>query len=278
MERDEEGRPADGPGDGRTGWDDDRPPTDYWDGRVTNEDFVDPPHPDTPQPTPRDPARPLYDGRPVRDPYDRGGGHRRVSEAVWERAREEYLEGDSCPTVCARHGMAPSTFRQRARDEGWRRIDQPDPEPVDLEAEEAAGLLDYAEMARHALVRLNRAVLRGRVTEAAGWMRLHARLLDLARTTAQPEPEPESAAPKPASRPPRTPDAQDTVMRRMRVVGDLSRALTGLDTRDPASRRVIDLGLEALEAMRPPPVSDDSYGSDGSDGLSAPAGSEPAPP
>lgn len=275
MERDEDRRPGCGPDDAGSGWDDDRAPYDYWDGRLTNEDFVDrprnegsrdegfrdePPRPDAPHA----PDRPLYDGRPVRDPYERGGGYRRVSEAVWERARDEYLEGDSCATVCARHGMAESTLRQRAREQGWRRIDQPDPEPVDLDAEEEAGLLDYAQMARHALVRLNRAILRGRAAEAAGWMRLHTRLADLARAAAEPEPaaSPAAVTPEPKPGPARSPDSQDAVMRRMRLVGDLSRALTGLDPRDPTGRRAIDLGLEALEAMRVTPISDDSYGSD----------------
>ncbi|MBD3838200.1 hypothetical protein, partial [Brevundimonas sp.] len=168
MEGDVDGWPGYGPGVEGSGADDDRAPDDYWDGRLTNEDFVDRPAADTPpeaappEDAPRDPARPLYDGRPVRDPYDRGGGYRRVSEAAWARAREDYLAGDAAETVCDRHGLALSTFRARARSQGWRRIDQPDPEPVELDAEEEADLLDYAHMARHALVRLNRAVLRGR--------------------------------------------------------------------------------------------------------------------
>ena len=270
MERDEDRRPGCGPGveGSGAGWDDDRAPYDYWDGRLTNEDFVDRPRnagssdagvgDDAPHSTSHAPERPLYDGRPVRDPYDRGGGYRRVSEAVWEQARKEYLEGDSCPTVCARHGMAESTFRQRARDERWRRIDQPDPEPVDLEAEEAAGLLDYAEMARHALVRLNRAVLRGRVAEAGGWMRLHARLLDLARAADATPP-----APKPAPKPVKTPDPQATAMAKARTVQTLVRAVADLDPSDATGRRLIDKSLEVLDALERAPISDDSHYSDG---------------
>lgn len=263
MERDEDRRPGCGPDDAGSGWDDDRAPYDYWDGRLTNEDFVDRPgqDPHTPHPTPRDPARPLYDGRPVRDPYGRGGGYRRVSEAVWERARKEYLEGDSCPTVCARHGMAESTFRQRARDERWRRIDQPDPEPVDLEAEEEAGLLDYAEMARHALVRLNRAVLRGRAAEAAGWMRLHTRLSDLARAADATSPAP--SAPKPAPKPVKTPDPQAAALAKARTVQTLVRAVADLDPSDETGRRLIDKSLAVLDALERAPISDDSHYSDG---------------
>lgn len=269
MERDEDRRPGCGPDDAGSGWDDGRAPYDYWDGRLTNEDFVDRPRnegscdegfsDDPPRPdAPRDPARPLYDGRPVRDPYDRGGGYRRVSEAAWARAREEYLQGESCPTVCARHGMAESTFRQRAKAGGWRRIDQPDPEPVDLDAEEEAGLLDYAQMARHALVRLNRAVLRGRVAEAAGWMRLHTRLSDLARAADGTPP-----APKPAPKPAKTPDPQATAMAKARTVQTLVRAVADLDPADPTGRRLIDKSLEVLDALERAPISDDSHYSDG---------------
>ena len=93
MEGDVDGWPGYGAGVEGSGADDDRAPDDYWDGRLTNEDFVDRPAADTPpeaappeagphDDAPRDPARPLYDGRPIRDPYDRGGGYRRVSEAA----------------------------------------------------------------------------------------------------------------------------------------------------------------------------------------------------
>lgn len=265
MEGDVDGWPGYGPGVDGSGADDDRAPYDYWDGRLTNEDFVDrpseaaPPEAAPPDDAPRDPARPLYDGRPIRDPYDRGGGYRRVSEAAWARAREDYLAGDAAETVCDRHGLALSTFRARARSQGWRRIDQPDPEPVELDAEEEADLLDYARMARHALVRLNRAVLRGRAAEAARWMRLHTRLSDLARaaeaTAAPPRPEP---APKPV----KAPDPQATALAKARTVQTLVRAVADLDPTDPTGRRLIDKSLAVLDALDRAPISDDSDDSD----------------
>jgi hypothetical protein len=87
--------------------------------------------------------------------------------------------------------MRVSTLRNRAAEEGWRRQDQPEPEPVDLEAELEAGLPDYADMAAHALIRLNRAILKGHATEAGRWMRLHRTLLDMARKpVAKPAPKP----------------------------------------------------------------------------------------
>ena len=115
-----------------------------------------------------------------REPRSRSG-HHRASDATWARARADYLAGESASVVCDRYGMRVSTLRNRAAEEGWRRQDQPEPEPVDLEAELEAGLPDYADMAAHALIRLNRAILKGHATEAGRWMRLHRTLLDMAR-------------------------------------------------------------------------------------------------
>jgi len=277
MERDQDRWPADGPDDGGSGWDDDRPRPDYWDGRLTNEDFVDPPRDDAP----RDPARPLYDGRPGRDPYERGGGYRRVSDAVWDRARDDYLDGDAAETVCARHGLALSTFRQRARARGWRRIDQPDPDPADLPidmvAEVEAGLPDYADMACHALVRLNRAVLGGRVAEAAGWMRLHARLRALAEAEAAadvgatpPSPAPASVVKAAPSR--RQPDMTDRISTRIKTLAEAVRTLKALrEQPHPRAMDQFDIMLDQLAAT---PVSDDSHPSDG---LFPPGESETGP-
>ena len=125
-----------------------------------------------------------------REPRSRSG-HHRASDATWARARADYLAGESAAVVCDRYGMRVSTLRNRAAEEGWRRQDQPDPEPVDLEAELEAGLPDYADMAAHALIRLNRAILKGHATEAGRWMRLHRTLLDMARKpVARPAPKP----------------------------------------------------------------------------------------
>ena len=72
-------------------------------------------------------------------------GYRRLSKEAWEAAGTAYLAGSTAEEVSAVYGMAVSTFRARAKDEGWRREDQPDPlrEPIDLEAETADGLPDY---------------------------------------------------------------------------------------------------------------------------------------
>lgn len=154
------------------------------------------------------------------------GGYTRASDAVWARARQDYLAGDAAEGVCARYGLGLSTLRQRARDEGWRRQDQPDPEPVDLEAEVEAGLPDYAEIARHALVRMNRAVLAGRGPEAAGWMRIHRQMLEMARAAGEPPQTAASPAPQPedpAELEPQ-PDPIDGVLRRAHEIEAFARA------------------------------------------------------
>lgn len=50
----------------------------------------------------------------------------RRSADLWALARADYLAGGSAPEVCERHGLSLSTFRYRARTEGWRRADQPE--------------------------------------------------------------------------------------------------------------------------------------------------------
>ena len=57
-------------------------------------------------------------------------GHRPHGDAIWSAARADYLAGGSATEVCERHGLSLSTFRWRARNEGWRRADQPET-PVD---------------------------------------------------------------------------------------------------------------------------------------------------
>jgi len=195
------------------------------------------------------------------------GGRRRASDAIWARAREDYLAGDSAEMVCARYGLREGTLRHRAKVEGWRRSDQPDPEPVDLDAEIEAGLPDYGQMARHALVRMNRAVLRGRATEAASWMRLHQRLLALAAQSADQADKDAQAAEKAADKA----DEQrlNHLNRHVKNIGDLARDAAAADIHDPRQRRLIDLRLEKIQQFHavlfpdsPPPISDLSDDSD----------------
>lgn len=48
---------------------------------------------------------------------------RRAAE-TWAAARADYLAGGSAAEVCERHDLPLSTFRWRAKQEGWRRQDQ----------------------------------------------------------------------------------------------------------------------------------------------------------
>ncbi|WP_159457523.1 hypothetical protein [Brevundimonas sp. SH203] len=99
--------------------------------------------------------------------------------AVWAAARADYLAGATAAEACERHGLSKSTFRWRARTEGWRRADQPEGsvfEPLGL-AE--LGHLDTslpfnaADMARLAWSHAGRALREGKLIEARGWSRLH---------------------------------------------------------------------------------------------------------
>jgi hypothetical protein len=233
------------PGYGRYGdweWDDDHPLVHPHD--LTDVAFADPPPPDT------------------RDGHDPRGGYRRASDDVWAAARQDYLNGEAVNLVCARHGLARSTFYARGRDEGWLNQERGAPEPVDLEAETAAGLPDYGDMARHALVRLNRAIEAGRGSEAAVWMRLHQRLLALAdsgRDPAADTPSPPPPRPKPVAKPV---DPLDLAMEQARLAGTLARSADGLMTLGDSGRRLIEKGMETLASLSSVSTSDGSDISD----------------
>jgi|GEM_PF-1290078 hypothetical protein len=213
-----------------------------------------------------------------REPRSRASGrsgHHRASDETWARARADYLAGESASVVCDRYGMRVSTLRNRAAEEGWRRQDQPEPEPIDLDAELEAGLPDYANMANHALIRLNRAILKGHATEAGRWMRLHRALLDMARKP------PAKPAPKPAPVPNPLMDALEAQVAEIQA---MARSLAG--GKSPSSSG-LTRGSERAVGVRPgtdpapmapgaddtdprvKPEDDDRYGdesiSDGSD-------------
>lgn len=103
-------------------------------------------------------------------------GHARRSPEIWDAARQDYLAGESAEQVCWRYGLKERTFRDRARDEGWRRCDQPDPAPIPDDDPEADQPVDCAALADDALVRVRRALRLGRAAEAGSWMRLHDKL------------------------------------------------------------------------------------------------------
>lgn len=232
-----------------------------FDGRLTSEDFVDPPRRPSRDEASQDEAPPLYDGRPVRDPYDRGGGYRRASDQAWAAARDDYLAGDTAETVSARYGMAISTFRQRARDKGWRRMDQVDPpyDPLDLDAA-ADGPADYGRMAEMALMRLNRAVEAGRAIEAARWMRLHLSLTALARDGSPPPPPAPKAPPPKDAKEPDLAARAEALAHEICVIAQEAAALT---PGDYAGRDALMARIDALDDLEPAAISDRIDNSDG---------------
>lgn len=135
---------------------------------------------------------------------------------LWSRARQDYLAGGSASEVCERHGLSVSTFRWRARNEGWRRSDQPDSAPDEPFADDGRWDASFgdayigeahpgedlasdgqvwlhpadtaptplpletpataAELKERAWANAAQAIRRGRMIEARGWTRLHREL------------------------------------------------------------------------------------------------------
>jgi hypothetical protein len=183
-------------------------------------------------------------GHYYEDPAPRDG-YRVRSEATWAAARRDYLAGDTAEAVCDRYGLKLGTLRSRAAREGWRRCDAGDPDPWpdddDPVEDAAADAPDLAAMAAQALMRLNRAVRRGRAAEAASWLRTWRALTDPALLAAA---EPES--------PPPAPEPDPLVAR------DAAR----LAPDDHAGRRAVEARIAVLSARLAPEgeaaISDDS--------------------
>lgn len=101
------------------------------------------------------------------DPY------RIRSTETWDRAREAYLAGETAEGVCARFDLGLRTFHARAAEQGWRRLDQPDPEPFEIDEDAAfEDIVDDAELRSLARTRMALAARRGLVGEALRWARL----------------------------------------------------------------------------------------------------------
>lgn len=108
-------------------------------------------------------------------PAARPRGARRTSEETWARARDEYLAGESAPTVCARFDIGLSSFRERARLDGWRRTDMKDSTLTGGRTALAAGA-SYLDLAAEAGMRLRDALARGRAADVVSWMRVQDQL------------------------------------------------------------------------------------------------------
>lgn len=95
------------------------------------------------------------------------------SPETWDRARGAYLAGETAESVCSRFDLGLRAFAERARTGGWRRSDQPDPHPFEVEDEaDIDDVIDDAELRRLARIRMALAARRGLVGEALRWARL----------------------------------------------------------------------------------------------------------
>ena len=98
--------------------------------------------------------------------------YRKRSPETWTAARDAYLGGLTAEEVCARFDLGESAFHKRARAEGWRRVDQEDPEPEDVPTDEDMPDIDDEALAAFAFRRMSVEARRGRLNRALAWGRL----------------------------------------------------------------------------------------------------------
>ena len=153
-------------------------------------------------------------------------------ETLWRAARDDYAAGHGAEAVCARYNLNLSTFRQRARREGWRRSDAetPLPEPLGAEvfAPEPAPPTDQlVDLAWRAAAE---AIGHGKVYPARAWMKLWRELKAVAAEEA-------AAAAGPAPAPP--PSAREVSAKSLDALAQTVRAVrqaaTALRARSPAA-------------------------------------------
>jgi len=100
-------------------------------------------------------------------------GRAMSGDATWAHAREAYSLGASAPDVCGHYGLSVSTFRKRARREGWRRGDlSDDPGAYHTDDYTVHETMDAETLAERAWRSASEAVRLGRLREAQGWTRL----------------------------------------------------------------------------------------------------------
>jgi hypothetical protein len=89
--------------------------------------------------------------------------------SVWVHAKREYLQGIPARTICERYEIPLSTFRTRARSEGWRLCDR---EAELIEARTLEPAPPTADLVEQAWRAMADALKRGRAYEARTFMRL----------------------------------------------------------------------------------------------------------
>lgn len=222
-----------------------------------------------------------YDAEP--DTRERGakpvpaprGGYRIRSDETWARARDAYLAGETAEEVAFRFDLTLGSLRHRARQEGWRRADQDDPEAEERLDDRWGHISDdegYASLAERALYQLRRAMAQGRGGAAASWMRVHDRLIARAEIEEARKAKAEAAAVRAETL--AHIEAADALVRDIETVARQTEAAAR--SGDPAARAAVDAEMARLEglsadlAARPTAsISDDS---DGSHPVSAPPG------
>jgi len=104
-------------------------------------------------------------------------GYSPRSELVWANARHDYDAGLSASDVCARYDLSLSTFRDRARREGWRRaVTLGDARAPWTDEDEEDLDTDPIAMAHAAWRHAARAVAQGDRHAARTWTRLASEL------------------------------------------------------------------------------------------------------
>jgi hypothetical protein len=224
-----------------------------------------------------------YDAEP--DTRERGakpapaprGGYRIRSDETWARARDAYLAGETAEEVAFRFDLTLGSLRHRARQEGWRRADQDDPEAEERLDDRWGHISDdegYASLAERALYQLRRAMAQGRGGAAASWMRVHDRLIARAEIEEARKAKAEAAARRVAEAAAAAVraetlahiEAADALVRDIEKVARQTEAAAR--SGDASARAAVDAEMARLErvsadlAARPTPwISDDSDGS-----------------
>ena len=103
------------------------------------------------------------------------------SGTPWHVLREDYLAGSPARILCESYGVPLSTFRARAKREGWRHCDQPDASAAPPSPPDDHEPFDPDLLVIRARAHLRRAVTAGDALGALRWMKMVEQLTDFAR-------------------------------------------------------------------------------------------------
>ena len=153
-------------------------------------------HPRDTRPAPPSPAWPHTGGITH---LDLPRGRAAPQPDLWAHAEKAYRTGASAPDICSHYGLSLSTFRHRAKREGWRRGDfTADPGAYHLDDDTVHETLDAAALAEAAWRAASEAVRTGRLRQAQGWTRLARELRLQAAAEREARERADRFAPRPA--------------------------------------------------------------------------------